>query len=119
GRYKSVLTSPGGEREHYGLTDQKEFFAEMTECYFGANDFYPFVAGELKQAEPDIFSLLRDIWGPLPQRAKPQGKTKPLKVFILAGQSNMQGQGLVTMKANDGTEKPGTLASMLKDPAKA
>ena len=67
-RYQSVVTSPGGEREHYALTDQKEFFAEMTECYFGANDFYPFVAGELKQAEPEIFNLMRDIWGPLPRR---------------------------------------------------
>jgi hypothetical protein len=67
-RYKSVLTSPGGSREHYALTDPKEFFAEMTECYFGANDFYPFVAGELKEAEPEIFALLRDIWGPLPGR---------------------------------------------------
>jgi hypothetical protein len=48
-------------REHYGLTDQKEFFAEMTECYFGSNDFYPFVTGELKQAEPELFVLLADI----------------------------------------------------------
>jgi len=29
-----------------------EFFAEMTEAYFGSNDFYPFVIGELKQAKP-------------------------------------------------------------------
>jgi hypothetical protein len=29
-----------------------EFFAEMTEAYFGSNDFYPFVTGELKQAKP-------------------------------------------------------------------
>ena len=68
GRYQSVLTSPGPMREHYALTNEKEFFAEMTECYFGANDFYPFVAGELKQAEPRIFALMRDIWGPLPER---------------------------------------------------
>jgi len=67
-RYKKVLTSPGPRREHYGLTDPKEFFAEMTECYFGTNDFYPFVAGELKDAEPEIFNLMRDIWGPLPGR---------------------------------------------------
>ena len=67
GGYKSVLTSPGPVREHYALTDEKEFFAEMTEAYFGANDFYPFVAGELKRAEPEIFALLRDIWGPLPE----------------------------------------------------
>ena len=66
GKYKSVLTVSGKMHEHYGLTDQTEFFAEMTECYFGSNDFYPFVAGELKQAEPEIFALLAGIWGPLP-----------------------------------------------------
>lgn len=68
GRYQSVLTSPGPMREHYGLTDQKEFFAEMTESYFGSNDFYPFVTGELKQAEPEIHALMAEIWGPLPGR---------------------------------------------------
>jgi len=72
GKYKSVLTSPGHMREHYGLTNQKEFFAEMTECYFGSNDFYPFVTGELKQAEPEIFNLLEEIWGPLPSRPQPK-----------------------------------------------
>ena len=70
GKYKSVLTSPGQMREHYALRDAKEFFAEMTESYFGSNDFYPFVAGELKQAEPEIFALLAEIWGPLPERGK-------------------------------------------------
>ncbi len=68
GRYKSVRTSPGSLREHYGLTNAKEFFAEMTESYFGSNDFYPFVAGELKEVEPEIFALMQDIWGALPQR---------------------------------------------------
>lgn len=70
GKYKSVLNSPGNTREHYGLTNQKEFFAEMTESYFGSNDFYPFVTGELKQAEPDIFALMRELWGPLPEHKK-------------------------------------------------
>ena len=37
----------------------------------------------------------------------------PLKVFVLAGQSNMEGQGMVS------GEKPGTLESLLKDPASA
>jgi hypothetical protein len=66
GKYQSVITSPGRMREHYGITNEKEFFAEMTESYFGSNDFYPFVAGELKQAEPEIFALMTEIWGPLP-----------------------------------------------------
>ena len=72
GKYKSVLTSPGPMREHYGLTDPKEFFAEMTESYFGSNDFYPFVTGELKQAEPETFALMAEIWGTLPGREKPK-----------------------------------------------
>ena len=76
GKYKSVLTTSGKMREHYGLTDQKEFFAEMTESYFGSNDFYPFVTGELKKAEPEIFALLAEIWGPLPRFAPPKAKVK-------------------------------------------
>jgi len=48
-----------------------------------------------------------------------QAAPKPVRVFILAGQSNMQGQGMVSSLAEMKVEKPGTLASMLKDPAKA
>ena len=77
GKYQSVLTSPGHMREHYGLNNPKEFFAEMTESYFGSNDFYPFVTGELKQAEPEVFKLLEEIWGPLPGRSKPKPAANP------------------------------------------
>ena len=77
GKYQSVLNSPGNTREHYGLSNPKEFFAEMTESYFGSNDFYPFVTGELKQAEPGIFALMAEIWGPLPGREKPKSAAKP------------------------------------------
>ncbi len=77
GKYKSVMTSPGHLREHYGLTNEKEFFAEMTETYFGSNDFYPFVAGELKRDEPEIFALMAEIWGPLPDPAKPKAASTP------------------------------------------
>ena len=77
GKYQSVLTSPGPVREHYGLNNPKEFFAEMTEAYFGSNDFYPFVTGELKQAEPEIFTLMAEIWGALPERTKSKVAAKP------------------------------------------
>jgi hypothetical protein len=70
-RYESVLMNIGVTREHYGLVNQEEFFAEMTETYFGENDFFPFVAGELERAEPEIFSLMCDIWGPLPSKTQP------------------------------------------------
>lgn len=65
GKYKNVLTSPGHRRDHYGLTNQMEFFSEMTETYFGSNDFFPFVAGELKELEPTIYALMSEIWGPI------------------------------------------------------
>jgi hypothetical protein len=77
GKYESVLTSVGKKRGHYGLTNQMEFFAEMTESYFGSNDFYPFVAGELKQAEPKIFALMAEIWGPLPESDVKPNYSKP------------------------------------------
>ena len=66
GKYAATLTVAGGTRRHYALTNPPEFFAELTESYLGRNDFYPFNAGELKQAEPELFKLMRDIWGPLP-----------------------------------------------------
>jgi len=66
GKYQSVLHINGRQTRHYALTDQKEFFAEMTEAYLGSNDFFPFVAGELKESEPEIFALMAEIWGPLP-----------------------------------------------------
>jgi hypothetical protein len=66
GKYKSVLHISGKQRPHYGLTNQMEFFAEMTESYFGHNDFFPFNAAELQREEPELFKLLEKIWGPLP-----------------------------------------------------
>jgi hypothetical protein len=47
---------------HYALTNHKEFFAEMTESYFGVNDFFPFNRAELRESEPEIYALLRDVW---------------------------------------------------------
>lgn len=69
-QYESVLMNIGEVREHYGLVNHEEFFAEMTEAYFGENDFFPFVAGELERAEPEIFALMREVWGPLPSKPR-------------------------------------------------
>jgi hypothetical protein len=44
---------------------------------------------------------------------------KPVKVFILAGQSNMEGQAVADLKGKDYNEGRGTLLSLLNDPAKA
>jgi hypothetical protein len=62
GHGDKALLFNGRRTRHYGLTNEKEFFAEMTEAFFGVNDFFPFNRGELKDAEPDIYALLVDIW---------------------------------------------------------
>jgi tRNA U38,U39,U40 pseudouridine synthase TruA len=63
GLYDRVLHIDSQERKHYALTNHKEFFAEMTEAYFGTNDFYPFVRSELKRHDPETYRLLEEIWG--------------------------------------------------------
>lgn len=67
GVYDKVLHINGHKTRHYGLTNQMEFFAELTESYFGVNDFYPFNRAELAEAEPEIHALLARIWESKPQ----------------------------------------------------
>ena len=68
GLYESVLHVRGDNLRHYAMTNHKEFFAEMSEAYFGTNDFFPFVRGELKRHDPATFELLQTIWGELPRK---------------------------------------------------
>jgi hypothetical protein len=62
GRGEKALLYDGRRVRHYALTNHKEFFAEMTEAYFGVNDFFPFNRAELKEAEPEILALLAHVW---------------------------------------------------------
>ncbi len=48
-----------------------------------------------------------------------QGGKSPVKVFILAGQSNMEGQAVVDLTGKDYNEGRGTLAALMLDPAKS
>lgn len=66
GKYDEVLHIQGHRTKHYALTTPMEYFAELSEAYFGTNDFYPFVRGELKEHDPEMHGLLEKIWGKLP-----------------------------------------------------
>ncbi len=63
GIYESVLHWDGKKVKAYALTNEKEYFAETVEAYFGQNDFYPFVRAELRQHDPGMFDLLEKVWG--------------------------------------------------------
>jgi len=65
GLYDEVLLYTGRKVRAYAANNQMEYFAEGTEAYFYRNDFYPFVAAELKEHDPVLYDLLEEIWGPL------------------------------------------------------
>lgn len=46
-------------------------------------------------------------------------KSGPVKVFILAGQSNMEGQAVIDLEGKNYNGGKGTLAALMKDPEKA
>ena len=60
--YDSVLDSGGGKRKHYACNNQMEYFAEATEAYFGANDYFPFVRAELKMHDPTGYAMIGKLW---------------------------------------------------------
>lgn len=61
-KYEEVLCIDGRRKTHYAMNNEQEYFAEMTEAFFGTNDFYPFVRAELKEFDPDMFGLLETVW---------------------------------------------------------
>src|SRR4249919_2048270 len=48
-----------------------------------------------------------------------EAQQPPVRVFILAGQSNMEGQAVADLDGKDYNDGKGTLKALLKDPAKA
>jgi hypothetical protein len=60
--YEDVLYYNGKRRKAYATNNEKEYFAEITEAYFGKNDFYPFVRTELKELDPQGYSAVEKVW---------------------------------------------------------
>ena len=50
--YESVDYVRGGKKRAYALTDAREYFAELSEAYFGRNDHYPFRRADLMTHDP-------------------------------------------------------------------
>lgn len=61
--YASVLHWDGKPSKAYAATNPMEYFAEATEAYFGANDFYPFVRAELARHDRRAYELVESLWG--------------------------------------------------------
>lgn len=63
GKYDQVDYAGGGRKMAYGMNNASEYFAELTEAWFGRNDFYPFTREELKSHDPQGFALMEKAWG--------------------------------------------------------
>ena len=62
-QYEKVLHYRGREIKAYATTNQMEYFAEISESWFGTNDFYPFVRVELIKHDPQGALMLCKVWG--------------------------------------------------------
>jgi len=60
--YSSVPDSYGAGSKAYALEDVEEYFAELTEAYFGINDFYPFWRYQLQFHDPEGYALIEKMW---------------------------------------------------------
>lgn len=67
-KYDMVAHNRGEKRRAYALNNQAEYFAELSEAYFGENDFFPFRRDELKAFDPDGFEMIEKTWGVKPSR---------------------------------------------------
>lgn len=70
-------------------------------------------AGILPVLSESVLAAPSTAGKPLQQAGK-----SPVKVFILAGQSNMEGQSVVDLTGKDYNEGRGTLATLINDPVK-
>jgi hypothetical protein len=62
GKYQSVPYIRGGKQRAYALNNKTEYFAELTESYFGTNDYYPFNREQLAEFDPQGYKLMQQAW---------------------------------------------------------
>jgi len=62
-KFDRVAYVSGKQMPHYGLTDHKEYFADMTETFFVGNSYYPFNHYQLYHEHRPSYDLIAKIWG--------------------------------------------------------
>lgn len=62
GKYNKVPYIRGGTQRHYAMNNENEYFAELTESYFGKNDYFPFNRKELQEFDPIGYDMIRVAW---------------------------------------------------------
>jgi len=78
GLYREVPhRSQAGLREPaYAASNEQEYFAELSEAYFGRNDYFPHNRAELRAYDPAGCALVARLWKG-PGALRPSGSTGP------------------------------------------
>lgn len=72
GLYRQVTRGRGTALvEAYALSTRQEYVAELSEAYFGENDFAPYDRAELTAYDPTGLRMIERIWGIPPAEAMP------------------------------------------------
>lgn len=59
----SYNMAPRDERRRaYAMNNPLEYFAELSEAYFGLNDYFPFTRPQLKAHDPEGYALVARLW---------------------------------------------------------
>ena len=61
--YDSVEYRGRERKKAYAATNPAEYFAELSEAYFGQNDFAPYTRAEFEKHDPVGFELMKKAWG--------------------------------------------------------
>lgn len=62
GVYQDVLRNSGRRQPAYALNSVSEYFAELSEAYFGENDFEPFTRDQLRAFDLAGYESLEYVW---------------------------------------------------------
>jgi dipeptidyl-peptidase-4 len=62
GRYNAVRHSSGRIERAYAMQDHMEFFAQLSEAYFGTSGVFPFTREDLKEFDPGSFRVISKAW---------------------------------------------------------
>jgi Mlc titration factor MtfA (ptsG expression regulator) len=62
--YQNVPTksNPAVLADAYAASNSEEYFAELTEAFFGENDFYPWNGELLKIYDPEGYQMVATVW---------------------------------------------------------
>jgi Mlc titration factor MtfA (ptsG expression regulator) len=60
--YEEVATAHGEVTQAYATTNEREYFAELSEAWFHLNDYFPFTRSALRDHDPQGSSAIEQGW---------------------------------------------------------